>query len=145
MIRPLVAVSLFLLCVALASVTFATDDGPDDDLVELEASLWNIDDEAVLYVNCEERARVGLAGKVTKRIDIEPDAVITVQVDNDRIGYAWGVLLEVEGDTILRSEEGIAGELGANGGDFTREFELVFNRSLRADGTRTANPSCVRV
>lgn len=145
MIRPLVVVSLFLLCVALASVTFATDDDSDDGLVELEATLWNIDDEAVLYVDCEERARVGLTGNETRRLDIEPDAVITVQVDNDRHGYAWGVRLAIEGDTILRSEEGIAAELGANGGDFTREFELVFNRSLRADGTRTANPSCVSV
>jgi hypothetical protein len=143
-IRPLV-VALFLLFVALASVTLATDDEPDEDLVELKATLWNIDDEAVIYVDCEERARVGLTGRRTTRLSIEPDAVITVQVDNDRHGYAWGVNLEVEGETILRSEEGIADTLGAHRADFTREFEMVFNRSLRADGTPTASPSCLRV
>jgi hypothetical protein len=135
------AVIIVLLLVFLANVGEAPRD---TGLVELHAAMWNIDDEGVIYVDCKPILRASGAGRREKRVAVAPDAVITTQVDNDLNVYSWGVLVIVEGKTIIRSERGRVGSLGANRSDTARAFETVFDESVAADGTPTKAPMCVR-
>lgn len=142
--RTILAVAATLLVVVVLSFLAKIGLG-GSDLVELRTSMWNIDDEAAIYVDCKNVLQASGAEKREARIEVAPDAVITVQVDNDLDVYAWGIRVDVDGHTILRSERGRAEYIGANRNDMARAFETVFNKSMRTDGTPTKAPRCVRV
>lgn len=137
---------LLLVVVALSAIWYLAGSGSGNDArIPVTIRLSNIDDSAVVYVGCEQRAAVRFPNAKTVRLRVRPDEVITIQVDNDRNGFAWRIEVRSGGRTLLVSADGVAGVFGADGNNLEREYDTVFNHSMRADGSKAQNPACVRV
>jgi hypothetical protein len=139
------AVFGFLVLLALIAATQLADRTDDAETVDLRVRMWNIDDEAVAYVDCRSVLEVR-GGRVRQaEVDVEPDAVVTVQVDNDRDTYSWGIRVVADDLPIMRFQRGYAEFFGANRNDKERVFETVFNQSVLLDGRSTETPGCLRI
>jgi hypothetical protein len=141
----LAVTTALLAAIFLALIAQLADQSAGADRVDLDVRMWNIDDEGAVYVNCKNVLEARGAARRETRLEVEPDAVVTVQVDNDRYGYSWGIRVSAGDRTIMLSERGHAQYLGANGNDMARAFETVFDKSVRLDGTPTTTPRCVRI